>query len=249
MSPGVYPFQYEVCDLQSTPKCATTTDTVTVTVSIIANANTGNAIAGTPGSPIVNVAANDTINGLPAVPGPGGNATVAQFGTWPAGITLNTTTGAVSITANVGPGTYTFQYQLCDLNTPPDCATSANTIVVAAAIVATAQNGTATAGGTFTAIANVAANDSVNGFPAVLGAAGNSTIAEVGTWPSGITLNVTSGAVTTSPAVPVVVRMCRDSVVELPCRCGDGGSRTLTGGGLSALPLPIGLRPRVVLVS
>ncbi len=25
---------------------------------------------------------------------------------------------------------------------------------------------------------------------------------------------------------------------------GDGGSRTLTGGGLSALPLPIGLRPR-----
>jgi hypothetical protein len=28
---------------------------------------------------------------------------------------------------------------------------------------------------------------------------------------------------------------------------GDGGIRTLTGGGLSALPLPIGLRPPVLL--
>jgi hypothetical protein len=27
---------------------------------------------------------------------------------------------------------------------------------------------------------------------------------------------------------------------------GDGGTRTLTGGGLSALPLPIGLRPPVL---
>ncbi len=203
LSPGVYTFQYEVCDLQSTPKCATTTDTVTVTVSIIANADTGNAIAGTPGTPIANVAANDTVNGLPPVLGSGGNATVAQVGIWPTGITLNAATGSISTTANVGPGTYSFQYQLCDLNTPPDCSSATESVVVAAAIVATAQNGAAPAGGTFTAIANAAANDTVNGFPAVLGASGNATIVEVGVWPSGIMLNTTTGAITTSPGVPV----------------------------------------------
>ncbi len=36
----------------------------------------------------------------------------------------------------------------------------------------------------------------------------------------------------------------RPSRVGSSHACGDGGSRTLTGGGLSALPLPIGLRPR-----
>jgi len=204
MSPGVDSFQYEVCDLQSTPKCASTTDTVTITVSIIANADTGNAVAGTPGTPIANVATNDTINGLQAVLGSGGNASIAAVGSLPAGITLNTATGAVTTAASVAPGTYSFQYQLCDLNTPPDCSTpTTDSVIVAPSIVATSQNGTAPAGATFTPIANVAANDSVNGFPVVLGSGGNATIAQSGTWQSGITLNTSTGAITTTPGVPI----------------------------------------------
>jgi hypothetical protein len=203
LAPGVYTFQYEVCDLQATPKCATATDTVTVNVSIIANSVSGTAVAGTPSTPIANVAATDTINGAPAVLGSGGNAAVAQSGTWPSGITFNASTGAVSTGAALAPGTYVFQYQLCDLNTPPDCAFGAVTVTVAASIIANTQNGTAPAGSTFTAIANVAATDSVNGSPAVLGSGGNATVAQYGTWQSGIALNTTTGAVTTSPGVPI----------------------------------------------
>jgi hypothetical protein len=204
IGPGTYSFQYQVCDLQATPKCAAATVTVTITVSIIANADTGNAVAGTPSTPIANVAANDMINGLQAVLGSGGNATIAAVGSPPSGITLNVATGAVATAASLAPGTYTFQYQLCDLNSPPDCSTpTTDTVIVAASIIAIAQNGTAPAGGTFTPIANVAAGDSVNGSVALLGSGGNATVAQAGTWPTGITLNTTTGAITTSPGVPV----------------------------------------------
>ena len=61
-----------------------------------------------------NVAANDTVNGTAAALGSAGNATVAQSGAWPAGIALNTATGAIANTTAVAPGSYGVVYQLCD---------------------------------------------------------------------------------------------------------------------------------------
>ena len=198
---GVYSIQYQLCDKSTPPNCATTTDTVTVAASIVAAPDTGTAVAGTASTPIANVVSNDTVNGAAATLGATGNAVVSQVGTWPAGIALNTATGAVTTTAVVGPAVYSVQYQLCDKNTPPNCATTTDTVTVTAAINAVADTGTAVAGTASTPIANVAANDTVNGTPATLGATGNATVAQVGTWPAGIVLNTTSGAVTTTVAV------------------------------------------------
>ncbi len=114
-------------------------------------------------TPIANVAAGGTVNGSPATLGAGGNATVAQSGTWPPGITLNTTTGAVTTTAAVPPGSYSITYQLCDRSTPPNCATATDTVTVSASIVPAAQTGTAVAGTASTPIANVATGGTVNG--------------------------------------------------------------------------------------
>ncbi len=56
------------------------------------------------------------------------------------------------------------------------------------------DSGTApTSGGT--AVANVAANDLVNGNTATLGPSGNATVAVSGTWPTGISLNTNTGAI------------------------------------------------------
>ena len=85
---------------------------MTVTASIVPVADSGSAVAGTASTPIPNVAANDTVNGAPASLGSTGNATVAQSGTWPTGIALNTGTGSVTTTAAVAPGVYSIVYQL-----------------------------------------------------------------------------------------------------------------------------------------
>ena len=125
------------------------------------------------------MAANDSVNGAAATLGGAGNATVAQSGTWPAGIALNTTTGAITTTAAVAPGTYSVVYQLCDKNTPPDCATATDTVTVTGNIVPTPDTGTSRRERR-APIPNVAANDTVNGAAATLGGAGNATVAQIG---------------------------------------------------------------------
>jgi hypothetical protein len=133
--------------------------------------------------------------------GASGNATVAVVGTWPAGFSLDPATGAILTTAAVQPGNYTVDYQLCDKSSPANCAPSTATIVVSGSILPTTDSGTATSGAAATPIANVAANDTVNGAPATLGATGNATIVQSGTWPIGISLDSETGAISTAAAL------------------------------------------------
>jgi hypothetical protein len=203
VAPGSYSIEYELCDTNSPPDCATTTDTVTVITAVIgANADASSADAGTTSIAIANVAANDTVDGASATLGTSGNATVAKVGTWPSGITLNTATGAVVVSAALSPGIYIAHYKLCDKNVPPDCATTSVTVtMVTATVVAVPVTGSGDTGVASTAIADVAANDSVNGAPATLGTSGNASVGKIGTWPTGITLSTATGAVTTSRTV------------------------------------------------
>jgi uncharacterized repeat protein (TIGR01451 family) len=201
VQPGTYNLTYQLCDKAATPNCATVIDTVAVSANIAPVIDSGNATAGIATTPIANVAANDNVNGAPAALGVGGNATIATSGTWPIGVTLNPTTGAVSTTASVAPGTYALQYQLCDKSTPANCQTQTATITIAASILPVTENGSAVSGTASTPIANVTANDTVNSASVTLGAGGNATIIQFGTWPTGIALNTATGAITTTASV------------------------------------------------
>ncbi len=223
LPPGTYSLSYQLCDRATPPNCATASDTLTVKASIIAVPEAGTALAGSTSTPIANVAANDTINGAPATLGTAGNATVAQSGTWPAGLTLNPTTGAVTTLATLAPGTYAVAYQLCDKSAPPNCATATDTVTVSASILPGAPSGTAVAGTASTPIPDIAAGATVNGAPATLGTTGNATVAAVGTWPAGITLNPGSGAVSTSAAAApgtysLIYQLCDKTT---PASCGN----------------------------
>lgn len=82
------------------------------------------------GVAIANVTTNDIVNGVAATLGSSGNATISQYGTWPSGITLNTSTGAINVATGTSVGTYNVTYQLCDKLTPQSCTTVTDQITV-----------------------------------------------------------------------------------------------------------------------
>lgn len=161
----------------------------------------GTVQAGTAAAAIANVRANDYLMGAaPTAP----RATITPKGAWPAGITLDTTSGAVNVAATVAAGDYPAEYTLCDTATTPASCSDANVLVHVTAAAATALNGVADSGSTTTAggtaIANVRSNDTVAGAPAT---AANSTIAVEGLWPTGLSLNTTTGAISVAAGTPV----------------------------------------------
>ena len=217
--PGVYNVVYTLCDKLTPTTCATVSDEITVTGVSGPVTDAGTAPA-TGGTAIPNVAANDKVNGVPATLGTTGNATVAESGVWPTGITLNPSTGAVTVAAGTVPGVYNVVYTLCDKLTPSTCIIVINKITVLPVVVPVTESMSILSTGGIV-FANIASNDTVNGVPATLGTTGNATVAELGTWPAGITLNPLTGAVTVTAGTPagvynVVYELC-DKLTPITC--------------------------------
>ena len=76
---------------------------------------------------IVNVITNDVVNHIAVNIA---DVNVTQGSTSNAGITLNTTTGGINMTAAVTEGIYFLQYQICEKIDPTNCASGSVTIVV-----------------------------------------------------------------------------------------------------------------------
>jgi hypothetical protein len=72
----------------------------------------------TGGIAIANVLANDTLNGLTAT-----TATVqlSQVSPQIRGITLNLSTGSVSVAPKTSSGTYSLVYRICEIASPTNC--------------------------------------------------------------------------------------------------------------------------------
>ncbi|WP_124020460.1 DUF7507 domain-containing protein, partial [Flavobacterium tructae] len=222
-APGVYTVIYSICSkamaAAGTPMCDQAEAKITVTATVEPIFENG-TIASTGGTVFTNIANNDKVNGVPAVLGTTGNATVAVSGTWPTGITLDPLTGKVSVAAGTTPRTYNVVYELCDKLSPVTCATVSDEIKVTPVVEPIFENGTiASTGGTV--FTNIASNDKVNGVPAVLGTTGNATVAVSGAWPTGITLDPLTGKVsvaagTTPGTYNVVYELC-DKISPTTC--------------------------------
>lgn len=93
---------------------------------IIANDDSGTTLNGLSNTAIANVLLNDTFNGTPAT---FSDVSLSFINATHSGITLNTTTGAVNVSAAVPVGTYTLNYQICQIATL-NCDTASVTITV-----------------------------------------------------------------------------------------------------------------------
>ncbi len=217
---------------QATGSCSAT---VVVAAYVVADPDDGTVSAGTGGTAIPDVTLNDEVNGATVTLGASGNATIAPVGTYPSGITLNTTTGSVSVAQGTTPGSYTLAYQICDKLTTPTCATGIISITVTAAITASPDAGTASAGMGGTAVANVRANDLANGLTAT---SANSSLSLVST-SAGITLNTTTGSVsvaqgTTPGSYTLVYQLC--TTLGSPTTCTTSFASITVRPAITASP-------------
>ncbi len=96
--------------------------------SIFANDDTGNTIIeGVGGTPVANVLVNDQLFGSTPTTTEVG---ITQISTSDPGVTLDIATGAVNVTNAVTPGTYTLEYQICEIANGTNCANAIVTVIV-----------------------------------------------------------------------------------------------------------------------
>lgn len=218
---GVDSFYIRVCDASTPSSCATQLQIVNVSNPfVVSNAPTPNNIVTMPNTPVVGNPSLNPVGGIQPysynVVDENNNPTTGskKGGT----ISINPTTGQFNYTPPVGyVGNDTFYVRVCDASVPPICATQMQVVSVSAVISAVTENGSVpTTGGV--AVANVRANDLVNGLAAT---SSNSTISQSGTWPAGITLNTTTGAINVAAGTaignyPVVYQLC-DNLTPANC--------------------------------
>ncbi|WP_160329605.1 CARDB domain-containing protein [Lysobacter capsici] len=218
---GNYTLRYRICEIADPTNCSEADVDVQVgTAAILAVDDTGTPVNGsTGGTAVADVRGNDLLNGAPVV---AADVTLSQVSTTNPGVTLNTTSGAVTVAPGTPAGTYTLVYQLCEVLNPTNCDDATVTVTVdAAPIVANDDTGTPVNGRTGgTAVADVRVNDTLNGNPVV---AAEVTLSQVSTTNPGVTLNTTTGAVNVAPGTPagtytLVYRLCE---VLNPTNCDD----------------------------
>ncbi|UNK42040.1 Ig-like domain-containing protein [Luteimonas sp. S4-F44] len=195
---GSHTFEYTICEVLNPSNCDTATVTVEVEAAeIVANDDNYGPVNGATGNPSVgNILDNDTLNGVPATP----DTVTITVGTLPTGIVVDPSTGVVGVAPGTPAGTYTFEYTICEVLNPDNCDTATVTVEVEAAeIVANDDSYGPVNGATGDpSVGNVLDNDTLNGVPATI----DTVTITVGTLPTGIVVDPSTGVVGVAPGTP-----------------------------------------------
>ncbi len=196
LAAGIYTFTYQICDTFNTANCSSTTVTITATApNIIANSESGNAngILGNPN--LYNIYTNDLINGNTVTAG--AVTTSIVTGASHPGISLNTSTGVVSVADYTPAALYTIDYKNCDTLNTTNCDTATASITVTAPlIVANADAASINGYSASTSLLNILNNDSLNGATVVASALKTTLL--VAPSSSHIIVDTTTGNVSTT---------------------------------------------------
>ena len=215
---GDHTLTYRICERGHPLNCDTAQVALTVRAPFVVDAVDDHATAFQTATAIANVVANDTLGGAAA-----GLTTVALsfVSSSDAGVTLDAATGAVSVAAGASPGDHQIVYRICELASPANCDDGTVTVTVVRFVVqANEDSGSAPRSGG-TAIANVLANDTLDGTTATPGSV---TLSFVSSTASGVTLDAATGAVSVAAGAPLgtqslVYQICQTAS---PVNCAKG---------------------------
>jgi YVTN family beta-propeller protein len=169
---------------------------------------------------VANVLANDTVGHAPAA---AGNVTLSFVSSTHPGLTLDAGSGAVWIADGIAVGSHSLTYRICDKGNADNCGDAIVAVTVRAPFVIDAADDDATSFAGAIAVANVAANDTLDAAPA-----GSSTVAlSVVSADAGLGLDPVSGSVTVAAGTSagpraLVYRICE---VASPANCDVGTVR------------------------
>ncbi|HEY8188974.1 MAG TPA: hypothetical protein VIF64_23100 [Pyrinomonadaceae bacterium] len=231
-SAGTYTLSYRMCDIGNPSSCDDATVTVVVKPYVVDAVNdSGWASPSTGGTAVATVLANDTLTGTRATTS---NVTLSLISVSPsdAGVTLDTADGSVDVARGTPLGNYEVVYQICDNTSFANCDQATASIAVRNYVIdavnESARISSKTGG---TAIASVLANDTFNGLRATTATV---QLSEVSPPIRGITLNLSTGAVTVAPKTPSGLYNLIYGICEIasPSNC-DTATVTLdlSGGG------------------
>ena len=135
---------------------------VAYTVDAAADNGTVSTVGGTA---VADVLANDRIGGIAATLA---RVTVAQVASSSDLVAIDPATGAVRVAPGIAVGTYALVYRICDIRSPGNCAEAEVGVTVRTPFVIDAANDSGSTTPGWTAIANVLANDTLNGAAATV---------------------------------------------------------------------------------
>jgi YVTN family beta-propeller protein len=214
---GSYTLGYRICDRTDASNCDSATVTVTVTTprTISAAGDSATTYPGT--ASVLNVRANDTLAGAAAT---SANTTLTLLSSSHAGVTLNTTSGVVSVATGVPLGAHTLGYRLCETAVAANCASATVTLTVIPRPIVAADDSAAAPRTGGRVLASVLANDRLAGAQATLA---NVSLALVSASHAGVTLNLGDASVNVAAGTAVgvhtlVYRICE---IALPTNCGQ----------------------------
>jgi competence protein ComGF len=192
---GSYEVEYTICDNDHALNCDKVKSYVQVTGDVlVANAdNPASVTVSNQPQTIITVVNNDTRNGQPLTASEVKITTTVPDAS--GYLTLDPSTGIVTLGANAPAGTYTLTYSICDKTNTSNCSTASISLTVNAQIVIpvidavteTTAAINSNIGGT---TVSLTANDTLNGTAVTVGTgAGQVGFTLVSTLPAGLTLN------------------------------------------------------------
>ena len=164
---------------------------------------------------VANVLANDRIGHANAAIG---NVVLSFVSSTNQGVTLDATTGAVSIADNTDVGGHSLTYRICEKGNDANCGDAVVTLTVRPPFVLNAEDDDATSFAGAIAMTNVVANDTLDAGPAA-GAVALSVVSA----DAGVTLNPATGSIVVAEGTPagartIVYRACE---IASPTNCDE----------------------------